>query len=625
MCGIVGQLNFGKNIIDIKKFKKITKLISHRGPDDIGFYFDKNIAIGNVRLSIFDLSPNGHMPMVSENGRYIISFNGEIYNWKEIRNKLRFRNWKSNSDTETVLYAYIELGPKSLDLFKGMFAISIWDKKQKELFIARDRESIKPLFFSRNKTSFHFSSEIKTLISAGIKKSINYEKIHDFLRWGLMDHSHETLYENIFQVDPGQYFIIDKFGNFKIKKYYYELKNNLLDNYNKNNNEISDLYFKKLENIIKLYMRSDVKVGTLLSGGVDSSIITALIVKNIRKDIEAFTYDFKTNGKKNYGESIISKNFCDKLKIKNNIVFLDSSEVPDLFDKMMYYQELPITSLRILAEYKLNKYAKSKGFSVLISGDGGDQVAGGFEYYWIAIILDTIRNRGILEGEKLFKKYMKHYGIKKNDYFKKISSVFSATLNPGTSTTDGTTYFRSELFNNEFLNKYSATKFQFERPFSSDLLNFQYIDMKYHNIPRVLRMKDRASMATGLEMRVPMLDSSIVEFGFSTPHNSRVNETEQRYYMLNAARKYLNKIKISKHKISIVDNQREWLRSDLKDWAGDIINSSSIKEIGIFNIPKIKKEFDRYCKNKKNDTSYNFFQIINIGYWYQNIFKKRIF
>lgn len=625
MCGIVGQLNFRSKIINHDKFRKITKSLSHRGPDDIGFYFDKNIAIGNVRLSIFDLSSNGHMPMVSDNHRYIISFNGEVYNWKEIRKKLKFKNWKSNSDTETVLYAYIEMGPKCLTMFCGMFSISIWDKKKGELFLARDREAIKPLFFSKNENSFIFSSEIKSLIGLGVIRSLNYEKLHDFLRWGLMDHSSETLYNNIFQVDPGQYFIIDKFGNTKIKKYYYQLKDNLLNYDRKNKDEISDIYFDKLNKVLKLYMRSDVKVGTLLSGGVDSSIITALIAKNIRSDIEAFTYDFHTQGKKNYGESLISKSLCKKLNIKNNVVFLSSSEVPDIFDELMYFQELPITSIRILAEYKLNKYAKNKGFSVLISGDGGDQVAGGFEYYWSAIILDTIRNKGFIEGEKLLKKYINHFGIKRKDYFKKVFSVFSATLNPGTTTTDGTPYFKDDFFNYDFLKKFSSSKFQFERPFNSDLLNFQYIDMKYHNIPRVLRMKDRASMATGLEMRVPLLDTSIVEFGFSSPHNSRVNEIQQRYYMLSAARKYLNKIKISKNKTSIVDNQREWLRNELKDWAGDIINSSSIKELGIFNVSKIKKNFDNYCKNKYNDTSYNFFQIINIGYWYHNVFKKKIF
>ena len=625
MCGIVGQLNFNKKEINIKKFKLLTNVISHRGPDDIGVYTEPNFALGNVRLSIFDLSTNGHMPMVSKDGRYIISYNGEIYNWKEIRKRLKFCDWKSNSDTETILYSYIEMGPKCLDLLKGMFAISIWDKKKKELFLARDREAIKPLFYSRNKNNFFFSSEIKSLMLAGINREINYEKINDFLQWGLIDHSKDTLYRNIFQIEPGQYFIIDKLGKIKTKQYYYKLKDNLLDYSSKNQKEISDLYLDKLNRTVKLYSRSDVKIGTLLSSGVDSSIITALTAQNFREDIETFTYDFTNNNTTNYGESKLAKKFSDKLNIKNNTCFLSAEEVPKLFDEMIYFQELPITSLRVLADHKLFKFAKQKGFSVLISGDGGDQVAGGFEYYWITIILDTIRNKGIYQGEKLLKKYIKHFGVKKKDLLKKILNTFSATLNPGTSTTDGTPYYDNEFFNSDFIKKFRSSKFQFNKPFDTDYLNFQYIDFKYHNLPRVLRMKDRASMATGLEIRVPLLDTSIVEFGFSTPQESRVSGIEQRHYMVNAANKYLKKIKIPKHKTSIVDNQREWLKNELRDWAGDIINSAALKEIVIFNVPSIKKKFDIYCKNKVNDTSYNLFQIINIGYWYHNVFKKKIF
>jgi len=316
MCGIVGQLNFNRKKINIEKFKKITKIISHRGPDDIGVYIEKNLALGNTRLSIFDLSSKGHMPMISKNGRYVISYNGEIYNWKEIRRRLHFSDWESNSDTETILYAYMEMGPKCLDLFRGMFAISIWDKKSKELFLARDREAIKPLFYARDKNNFFFSSEIKSLILAGIKREINYEKINDFLRWGLIDHSKDTLYNNIFQINPGQYFIIDRSGKIKTKKYYYELKDNLVNYNSKNQKELSELYFQKLSKIIKLYSRSDVKIGTLLSGGVDSSIITALTAQNFRDDIETFTYDFKSNSNsKNYGESKLAKNFSEKLNI----------------------------------------------------------------------------------------------------------------------------------------------------------------------------------------------------------------------------------------------------------------------------------------------------------------------
>ena len=200
-----------------------------------------------------------------------------------------------------------------------------------------------------------------------------------------------------------------------------------------------------------------------------------------------------------------------------------------------------------------------------------------------------------------------------------------ATLNPGTSTTDGVPYFNESQFNNDFLNKYGSSKYIFDKPFESNLLNFQYIDFKYHNLPRVLRMKDRASMANGVEMRVPLLDSEMVKFAFSTNHYERVKGTKQRYFMIKAANKYLKKHITLKNKVSIVDPQREWLKKDLKDWAGDALNLNSLKEIGIFDIKYVKKSFDDYCKNKENLTSYNLFQIINVAYWHESIFKKNVF
>ena len=197
----------------------MTEIINHRGPDDIGFYFNNNIGLGNVRLSIFDLSKNGHMPMISEDRRYVISFNGEIYNWKEIRKQLKFKKWRSKSDTETVLYSYIERGPKCLNLFKGMFAISIWDNKKKELFLARDREAIKPLFFTNINNKFFFSSEIKSLFLTDVKKEMDYEQINTFLRWGLMDHSKKTLFKNIYQLEPGNYILVDSYGKIKFRNF----------------------------------------------------------------------------------------------------------------------------------------------------------------------------------------------------------------------------------------------------------------------------------------------------------------------------------------------------------------------------------------------------------------------
>ena len=622
MCGIVGQLNFRKEKINNSIFKEMNKLIMHRGPDDFGYYFNDQIALGNVRLSIFDTTNKGHMPMKSENGRFIISYNGEIYNWKEIRKNLKFNNWKSDTDTETVLYSYIEKGPECLNLFRGMFSISIWDNKKKEIFVARDREGIKPLYYFKSIEKLVFSSEIKSIVRSGVNKVINYSELYNFLRWGLIDHSKKTLFNKIYQLEPGCYIKASNSNNFKIKKYH-SLKKEIKSNELTSNKNVPNIFMDNLEETLKLYTRSDVKYGTLLSGGTDSSLITSLIAKKLNKNFKTFTYDFKGSKPHAYGESLRAKNFSKVLGVKNHTSYLESKEVPYLFDKMMFYQEQPITSLRVLSEFKLTNLAKKLGYSILISGDGGDQIAGGFKYYWHSIVLDEIRNKGIVAGELLKKNFLNHFKIKNKKEF--ILNGFGATLNPGTTTTDSVPYFDESQYNKNFLKVNRNKKFSFDRPFESNLLNFQYIDFKYHNLPRVLRMKDRASMANGVEMRVPLLDTQMVKFAFNTSHYDRVRGVQQRYFMIKAAKEYLKNISIPKNKVSIVDSQREWLKTDLKDWVGDAIHSQSLKDLGIFEVDNIKKSFNDYCKKKINKTSYNFFQIINIVYWYENVFKKKIF
>ena len=622
MCGIIGQLNFKNQKINKFIFKEMINLLKHRGPDDAGYYFDNQVALGSVRLSIFDASNKGHMPMKSTNGRFVISYNGEVYNWREIRKKLKFNKWKSQTDTETILYSYIEQGPECLKLFKGMFSIAIWDNEKKEFFLARDREGIKPLYYYKSDQKFIFSSEVKGIIRSGVNKNINFSELHNFFKWGLIDHSAQTLYKNVYQLEPGCYIKASSLSNFSITRYY-SLKEEVRECKKINKLDTSDRYFSKLEKIIKLYTRADVKYAAMLSGGTDSTILTNLIFNKLDRNINTFTYDFKGKSINKFGESKLSKIFTKKLGIKNHISYLKSKEVPDLFDKLMFYEELPITSLRVISEYKLSSLAKSLGFSVLISGDGGDQIGGGFKYYWYSIVLDEIKNKGIKAGKILEDKFLKFFNIKDKNRF--ILQSAMATLNPGTSTTDGVPYFNESQFNTDFLNKYGSSKYIFEKPFRSNLLNFQYIDFKYHNLPRVLRMKDRASMANGVEMRVPLLDSEMVKFAFNTDHNQRVKNTQQRYFMVKAANKHLKKNITPKNKISIVDPQREWLKNDLKDWAGDALNLGSLKEIGIFDIKYIKKNFDDYCKNKKNLTSYNLFQIINVAYWHESIFKKNVF
>ena len=267
MCGIAGLLNFKEEKIDKKRLESMMESIRHRGPNDQGIFEFGSTGLVHTRLSIFDLSNAGHQPMISDCQRFVIVFNGEVYNWPEIRQKLKRDNWKSKTDTETILYAFIEKGEECLKLFNGMFALVIYDKKNKKIFAARDRIGIKPFYYGVQSGEFYFGSEIKALISGGFKKDANNEAIYDFLRWGLLDHCEQTFFKNIFSLKPGHFLNLDLNGKIIIRKYWDLAKITL-------NNSIIDLpdaidQYNDLLNNADLRLRADVKIGSFLSGGID--------------------------------------------------------------------------------------------------------------------------------------------------------------------------------------------------------------------------------------------------------------------------------------------------------------------------------------------------------------------
>ena len=284
MCGIAGIINFENKIIDRKRLVSMMKSIIHRGPNDQGINEFKNVGLVHTRLSIFDLSYAGHQPMISDCEKFVIVFNGEVYNWPEIRKKLKRKFWKSKTDTETILYAYIEKGEECLSLFNGMFAFAIYDKKKKILFAARDRIGIKPFYYGLSNKEFYFGSEIKALTSSGFKKEANYEAIYDFLRWGLIDHCNHTFFKNIYSLKPGHYLNVSLNGSIEEKRYW-DLAKITSENAKINLPQAIEKYNSLLDNAIDLRLRADVKIGSFLSGGVDSSILTSRLIISLVKKI----------------------------------------------------------------------------------------------------------------------------------------------------------------------------------------------------------------------------------------------------------------------------------------------------------------------------------------------------
>ncbi len=615
MCGIAGIINFKDKKIENNRLSSMMQSIRHRGPNDQGIFGFGSVGLVHTRLSIFDLSNAGHQPMISDCKQFVIVFNGEVYNWPEIRKKLKRDDWKSKTDTETILYAFIEKGEECLSLFNGMFAFVIYDKKNKKIFAARDRVGIKPFYYGRQNEEFYFGSEIKALISGGFKKEASHEAIYDFLRWGLIDHCEQTFFKNVFSLKPGHFLNIDSNGHIKEKRYW-DLAEITLNNSVINLPDAIEQYRSLLEDAIDLRLRADVKIGSFLSGGVDSSILTSRLVDKLDKNnIECYTYEFDTGSA---GEGQHAKEVANSLGISNKLSTLAYKEVPTYFEKVLWNEEMPVTSLRVLSAHKLYEEYKD-GPTIILEGHGGDHIGAGFEYYFAPHIMDIIESHGPEQGVNELVKFMDMYGVEPKDRLKKFFNGISSIANVGSSTQDGTPFVKQECIASDLLAAHEPIRVKFKKKFQSNLLSAQYTDIFHHNLPRVLRYADRGSMAVGRETRVPFLDHRIVEFSFSTSAQARVNGVTQRYFMREAAKNLLPNNILKQPKRSIVDPQRSWMQKELHDWIMDIFNSKSFKHRGIFNQEKVVQEYQNYCKQEKPVTGFHIFQYINIEMWYRSM------
>lgn len=577
MCGIVGVLG---NIPSKNKIKKARDVLEHRGPDNAGLYYDKqeNIALAHRRLSIIDLSSAGIQPFFSNDKRYIIIYNGEIYNYLELKNELAdFYNFKTKTDTEVLLAAYIKWGYKCLDKLNGMFAFAIWDKEKKELFCARDRLGIKPLFYTTIRKTFIFASEIKALLALGAKKEPNENIIFDYLYYGFYDHSDETFFKGIKRFPQAHYMIL-KDNQIKIKKYW-----DLTDNGNKklqlSKKQVQKKFKELLADSIKLRFRSDVPVGVNLSSGLDSNSLLHYAYKAVgTKEISSFSICTES---KEYDECALINNYLDNEQKKLwHRSFLTPNEVFPLAIQMNKIQDQPFGGVPTIAYAKLNEKAKEKEVTVLLEGQGLDELLAGYKYYEI--------------------EYKKDLGQKSND-----DSIGRSQ--------DATKLIGSEIMDKSFI-KSKKRKLSFKAPFSSHLLNAQYRDIMYTKIPRVLRFNDHISMAYSRELRLPFLDHRIVEFCFHLPSKYKINSGVQKSLMREIMKDYLPDIVNKKPKKAFTAVQVEWFKNHNKNEILAILNSSSFRKRKYWDYKKLMQAIGHFFEGKI-DNSFFIWQCINLEMW----------
>ena len=606
MCGFVGFCDDSKN--KKKIIRDMADIIKHRGPDSDGYYVDNNIALGFRRLSIIDLD-KGSQPIFNEDKDKVIVFNGEIYNYKEIREELKSKGHKfsTNTDTEVILHGYEEYKEDILNKLRGMFAFVIYDIKEKSLFGARDFYGIKPFYYYYDNENFLFGSEIKSFLgSPNFKKELNKDMLSQYLTFQCSI-GEDTFFKNTYKLLPGHYFIY-KDKELKVKKYY-EVK--LEPNDDKSLDEWVSGIREVIDNSVLAHKVSDVEVGSFLSSGVDSSLIAKL--SSVDK---TFTVGYDN---KKYSEIDYAKEFSDKINVSNVSKKISKEEYFKEFSNVQYYMDEPLADASAVMLYFLSKTA-SKHVKVCLSGEGADEIFGGYNIYhepysvsWYNKIPYFIRKCiGILVYP--FRNYTGFnflYRRSKKIEDRYIGNAFIFEPNDA-----------KKIVNFNYGNK---TYKDFTKPYYdkvSDLdvvTKMQYIDFNFWLIYDILLKADKMSMANSLEVRVPYLDRKVIEYASKLPSKYKIVGNETKYAFRKVAKEELADKVADKKKLGFPVPIREWLKED--DVYQEVKNMFLESEY-FFKPKKIIKLLDDHRAGKR-DNSRKIWTIYTFLVWYQEYFIKR--
>ncbi len=622
MCGILGHLAFNhKHRISESFIKSLNQYLLHRGPDSEGTYHKGDISLAMRRLSIIDLD-GGDQPIYSTNGRYVIIFNGEIYNYQEIKINLQRKGYrfKTKSDTEVLLYSFIDKGPECLKTLNGMFAFAIWDGKKQELFLARDRLGIKPLYYSLNHERVMFSSEITPIYKSNLfDLKINFNSISDYLAYWYICEP-KTIFRGVYQLSPGTYSII-KNGK-SLEKKYWEIpcraENNILYA-----DALEQLEFL-LNDSIKLRMKVDVPIGTFLSGGIDSGLITGIASKYKNEQLRSFSINFT---EKTYSELAEAEDTA-----RRNGVNLTNFEIgtltPDLLDEIFLSFDEPLGNASFVPTYILAKKAREK-VKVVLTGDGGDELFGGYPTYQalyyqklFSIIPNFLRNI-LRSGSKMIP--VSHNRISFDFRIKQLMKGIHLTYQRAHYTWREVTplNIQNELFKNEIWQNISSyDPFSVSESFFTKAQNLgiqnqlMFVDMNTYLLNDHLRKVDRMTMAHGLEARVPFLDHRIIELVQGFPSKYKVNFFKTKKILKQVAKPYLSKTIINGSKKGLTSPIASWISKDLYNYVNDQLKGGIVEDL--FDKNRIQLILKQHY-NKEYDNSRIIWSLLSIQVWSRKI------
>lgn len=615
MCGIIGFVANSNKEISESSLKKMADTINYRGPDDEGYlisdYNGFRFGLAQKRLSIIDLSPLGHQPMNFEN--LSIIFNGEIYNFSEIKQELELSGYTfiSKSDTEVILKAFHKWGTECINKFNGMFAIAIFDKKNGELYLIRDRMGVKPLYYYYDGCNLVFASELKPIMAYPyFNKEINKNIIYSYLYHGYIA-APDTIFKSTYKLLPGHY-LKWNCGNIHLKKYW-SLKDIYISS--KIIEKTEEQYLNELDELlissVKYRMIADVPIGCFLSGGIDSSLVAAVMQKLSPDPIKTFTIGFH---EKEYNEADHAKKVSEYLKTDHHEIYLPVKETEKLIHEIPMFYDEPFADSSQIPMMLVSKLAK-KNVTVTLSGDAGDELFCGYTRYD-----EDLKYRKFSLASNLLNKISKFCDLKKilKMINPKLLKIYyfnddNSIINSG--------YLYSKNYINKLINgcdfNYSEKYFDLLKKKENIQILHMIQDMEIYLPDDILTKVDRATMSATIESRNPLLDYRIIKYSFTIPHNLKYNMGEKKYLLKKLAYKYIPKKMLERSKKGFAIPVYSWLHNDLHYLVDKYLEKSYIKKQDIFNVDNVVKFKESFEKEKNSGFfSWRMFNLIVFQMWY---------
>jgi asparagine synthase (glutamine-hydrolysing) len=603
MCGING-FNFN----DASLVCQMNEIIKHRGPDGSGHKTFSKASISNVRLAIIDLSENGKQPISNEDESIHIVFNGEIYNFKEIRASLKRKHrFRSNTDTEVILHYYEEKGTEILNNLNGMFAFCIYDSKKDEFFLARDRIGMKPIYYFYDGNRFIFSSEIKALFTHDIARVPNYDAIIEYMTFQhIIDD--KTFFKNIYQLQPGKYVTLKK-GKLSVNKYWdvkFEYKQ-------RSEKELLSEFRKTFDRCVRRHMISDVELGCYLSGGFDSTSVATLCSKAYDKKLKTFTGAFEHGPE--YDERECSRAVAKRIGAEQFETVITAKDFINNIEKIIYHLDEPRVGMGPFPQYSVSKLV-SQHVKVVLTGHGGDELFAGYPILKAYYIKERIKKNPFYIFKSLKNLRREDIPFILHAFF---GPIIKRDMRNGMTLVLFSDKEREKLFTKEFIKKNRFNpQDSVEKEIGSKNLNsyelVQYFFLRSY-LPNLFNIEDKVGMAFSIEARIPYCDKEMIEFALSIPMEQKLSHNTNKFIVKEAMRKDLPAILYKQKKKGFPTPLEHMFRKELKKYVCGILTSKQFAERGIFNQEYVQELLDQHMGGKNR--SLHIWSLLCVELWFR--------